>query len=229
MSNCVLGMYISKLALKGELNCQNQAVLTYDICYPRFQSGKFKNAAMTMNNFYRCSAAELKRRYEKELYCMAVNDLKCRESGDFPTYQGVQDFKVCYNGNCTLSVYYDKYEFTGGAHGTTLRCSDTWNLQSGLRMKISDFFSPCVNFCDYVTGAVKAEIKRQIDCGEVSYFDDWEKLVNKTFNQRSFYLTEKGVTVYFQQYDIAPYAAGIRNFCIPFEEGKVIEPCCKSC
>ena len=37
-------------------------------------------------------------------------------------------------------------------------------------------------------------------------------MVIDNFNPKSFFITNKGVSVYYQQYDIAPYSSGIRVF-----------------
>ncbi|MFU2363539.1 MAG: RsiV family protein, partial [Clostridiales bacterium] len=36
----------------------------------------------------------------------------------------------------------------------------------------------------------------------------------ETINFDSYYLTPKGIVIYFQQYDIAPYSSGLPEFLI---------------
>ena len=52
-----------------------------------------------------------------------------------------------------------------------------------------------------------------------TYFDDYAKLIQNTFNPDSFYLFPGGVVIYFQQYDIAPYATGLPEFVLPVPPG----------
>lgn len=40
--------------------------------------------------------------------------------------------------------------------------------------------------------------------------------MNDTFNDDNFFTTPAGVTVFYQQYDIAPYASGIVEFTVPY-------------
>lgn len=61
---------------------------------------------------------------------------------------------------------------------------------------------------------IEGQIIEQLKTSPQSYFDDYAKLVAKTLNLNSFYLTQDGVVLYFQQYDIAPYAAGFPEFMI---------------
>ncbi len=56
--------------------------------------------------------------------------------------------------------------------------------------------------------AVIDQIEAQNAAGTGAYFDNYRELVPQTFNPAQFYLTPEGLTVYFQQYDIAPYASG---------------------
>ena len=50
------------------------------------------------------------------------------------------------------------------------------------------------------------------------YFDDYQDLIKKNFNPQSFYLTPNGLVIYYQQYEVGPYAAGIIEFTIPYEQ-----------
>ncbi|HWQ73960.1 MAG TPA: RsiV family protein, partial [Syntrophomonas sp.] len=52
---------------------------------------------------------------------------------------------------------------------------------------------------------------------------NYEELVEQTFDVNNFYCTPQGVVVYFQQYDIAPYASGIREFLLPYNRC-IIDP-----
>ena len=57
---------------------------------------------------------------------------------------------------------------------------------------------------------------RKISSAMASYFENYKELINKTFNPNSFYCTPEGISVYYQQYDIAPYSSGIREFLMPY-------------
>jgi len=57
------------------------------------------------------------------------------------------------------------------------------------------------------------------------YFDDYEKNVANYFNPKSFYLVPDGIVIYFQQYEIAPYASGIPQFTIPYS-AYILKPGC---
>jgi hypothetical protein len=59
------------------------------------------------------------------------------------------------------------------------------------------------------------------------YFDNYEQLVSTNFKANNFYLSREGLVIYYQQYDIAPYAAGIPTFVIPYGPGGAKQPGCQ--
>ena len=133
---------------------------------------------------------------------------------------------MIYNRNCVLSLYFDRYEYTGGAHGLTIRSSDTWNVASSSPIRLASLFP----FVDEVDEYVIDNIVEQIDQlvmteSEVfPYFEDYETLVKENYNPNNFYLSHKGIIIYFQQYAIAPYSTGIPEFLISYSMGGPCRP-----
>jgi hypothetical protein len=75
------------------------------------------------------------------------------------------------------------------------------------------------NYKTYILNIVKEQIEQDPSI----YFEDYEKLISQTFNKNNFYCTPDGIIVYYQQYDIAPYSSGIREFLIKYNNC-VIDP-----
>lgn len=164
------------------------------------------------------------------LFQMAKVQYEYLVSNGFPVnrYEIYVSYEVTLNHNCALSIYFDKYEYAGGAHGLTSRESDTWDLKRSKMIYLRNLF-PCG--LDY-SQCIKENIKKQISQirREESYwfFDDYQELVDKNLKEKSFYLSPEGLIIYFQQYDIAPYASGIPTFLIPYGTCGVKVPSCKS-
>ena len=53
---------------------------------------------------------------------------------------------------------------------------------------------------------------KQIEEENDIYFPDYCQLALETFRLENYYLTQKGIVIFFQQYDIAPYSSGIMTF-----------------
>jgi len=154
------------------------------------------------------------------LYEQAIDSYNDSLTNDYPFhgYEAYMEYTITYNENCFLSMFNDKYEFTGGAHGNTVRSSTTWELCCGMIIPIYGFFKPGTNYTQFIID----EITKQADYNMIQkkegiYFDDYKSLIVKNLNLNSFYLSTKGLTIYYQQYDIAPYSTGIVEFTIPYK------------
>lgn len=159
-------------------------------------------------------------RYSKYLYKQAVDSYEYFKANNYPfnTYNAYMEYKITYNENCHLSMYYDKYEFTGGAHGTTTRASNNWYLCNGMNLCLNYFFPPNTDYRQLIINELLNQADYNMQQNPGIYFDDYKGLIIKNFNQNDFYLTPKGITFYFQQYDIAPYSTGIVEFVIPYDK-----------
>lgn len=218
-------LQVHEKILRNELYYNNVLMLTYTIRYPQFASRWFQSAVRRMNLTYRTKALAFKKHCETELYRLAVEQYQYAVQNNFPfmPYEAVMVYSVTYNQNCALSLYFDQYEFTGGAHGNTVRDSATWNLNQGRIMRLAEFFPANRNYRAYIINMVIEQISRD----PTNYFEDYKNLVAQYFNPNSFFLTPEGIVVYFQQYEIAPYATGIPMFIIPYLAGNATEPRCR--
>lgn len=207
-------IFVRTNTLSNELHYDGELVLTYKLEYPEFGGTAYPAALPSINNFYLKKALEYERYIEKELYPLAVEQYKESIEHGYPVrvFEVIQIYKMTYKRFCVLSLYMDRYEYTGGAHGITVRLSQTWNLQRGRMVKLEDLYR-CGS--DY-----KQEILRQvilqIQQNPEFYFEDYEVLVDQNFNAQNFYCTYAGIVVYYQLYEIAPYSSGIREFLIPY-------------
>ena len=220
---------VRTLRLNGALRYNGVPVVKYDIKYPEFYSARYPFAARRMNAFYRQKAAMLYRHIRTDLYSAAVADYKNSIANNFPvhTYEAIQTFNITYNEDCLLSLYMEYYEYTGGAHGSTERTSQTWNMNNGRILPLSAFFRRNFNYTEHLKKIINKQIAEQTADGTGAYFDNYRELVDKTFNPESYYLTPEALAIYFQQYDIAPYSSGIPTFMIPYAEAGVILPDCR--
>lgn len=171
-----------------------------------------------LNAYYSTKAVMYINKNVRNLYQEAMVDYEYSVANQFPVrqYDIYVDFQVTYNRDCILSIYFDRYEYTGGAHGTTVRFSDSWNIGCSRPLTLMDLFPPDTNIREYYISAIIEQIRHEVQNEPMLYFEDYENLVNQYFRPSSFYLTGDGVVIYFQQYEIAPYASGIPEFLIPF-------------
>jgi hypothetical protein len=205
---------VRKKVLAKDLKYNDEILLTYKIEYPVFRSHRFRRCLYRVNRFYRLEALRFQRYCETELFTLAIEQYKGDIANNYPIriFDAVQAYEVTDLDACIVSIYLDRYEYTGGAHGSTIRSSQTWSLQICGLFKLAQLV-----FCppDYQT-YILAEVEAQIMDESVLYFENYQKLIAQTFNKDSFYCTPEGIVVYYQQYDIGPYASGIREFLLPY-------------
>lgn len=187
-----------------KLKYDNVIVLTYKIEYP---SIRYYNI---FNKYNLKIAFDLKEKCETELFNEAVELYKNNKKNGYPimVYEIVKDYHITYNENNMISLYSNEYIFSGGAHGNTIRTSQTWNLNYQRMIPLYYFFD---NNPYFIINVLK-KINNQIKENPENYFDNYCDLVLQTFNEKNFYITQKNIIIYFQQYDIAPYSSGIPTF-----------------
>ncbi len=210
---------VTILEKQWEFYFENTAVLTLTVHYPCVEIPDARQAQSKINgrveeqtrNFYSYASGPL--------YYRAVQEYKDSRAHDFPfrPYDAVLNYTVAYNENCYLSVYRDQYEFTGGAHGITVRRSDTWGLQTGRTLPMAYFFGFYKNFKRKAVGQILMQAEQNSEEDPEIYFKEYKTLIPQYFDPKSYYLMPNGIAVYFQQYEIAPYSSGIVTFVVPYK------------
>lgn len=224
-----------KFVFTDKLYHNNTLLLSYEILYPQFQLDRNQGltpeteaeAIEQLNQFYKRKAEEFEH-YAREILFLqsaqSYQELKEMQNPAIP-YEAYCDYKITFLSDCFVSLYYDYYLFTGGAHGTTLRLSDTWNLETGAKAGLESFFPDNPNYREDILTSISTYIKEQQENPDstenTDYFENASDSVFTEFNENSFYLTPEGIVIYFQQYDIAPYSSGIMQFLIPFRNDSI--------
>lgn len=204
--------------LKDTLYLRNVPIFTYNIQFPAFTTSCTTTAACAINCYYNRLAKKSETQARTTLYSRALENAQYIPSSPppFNPYVFQSDYKITYNWGCTTSLYFDNYTYLGGAHGSTQRISQTWDFRTGCRMTLRNFFPCCTNYVEFLYESIEMQIAARLDESPSSYFDDYKQLLRKTFRPENFYLTSNGLVIYYQQYDIAPYATGITEFLLPF-------------
>ncbi|MGF7047926.1 hypothetical protein J2T13_002432 [Paenibacillus sp. DS2015] len=123
-------------------------------------------------------------------------------------YDFRQDFLVTFNREGILSVVIDQSSYTGGAHGSTVREGLTFSLKSGMQLELGDLLKADPNYKQTLDNMLKERTKNE------SFAD-----VSAGLNAKpDFYVREGGIAILYQQYEIAPYAAGFPTYEFNFSE-----------
>ncbi len=220
-------MKIQKEVFKDTLVYQGDPVLTYQIEYPYLVPEKPTAEIQQINDYYKQLAEHLVQYAKDILYPLQVDQYQMAKQGNDPLRIGelMLTYHVAYDKSCLISFFFDQYEYMGGAHGSTERSSQTWNVDTGQKIKLAQVFCCTNEYKEETVAMIKKEIEDQIQRGVDRYYIDCLRDVDHMFQEDHFYLTSQGVIIYFQQYEIAPYASGIPEFQLGYSDKIVLPPC----
>lgn len=209
---------IEKRELKDELKYKDTVILTYRIEYPEIVSSDYNYGKNIFNKYNKEKALSYENYVKTELYNNAKELYEYNNANGYPimVYEIVTDFTITYNEDAFVSLYADQYVFSGEAHGNTIRSSQNWDLSSGMILPLYYFYPNDPYFILEILRSIIEQIRIEMQEGVNQYFDNYCQLVVESFNPDNFYLTKDSITIFFQQYDIAPYSSGIPVFNIPY-------------
>lgn len=198
--------------LQKEMKYENTVVLKYHIEYPEIVMDwqQNRNGIKKFNDYNLKMALQTQQKAENELYKEAIELYKYNKENGYPQmmYELYREYQITLNQENAVSMYIDEYIFSGGAHGTTTRTSQTWNLMLGKMVELYELYPNEPYFLLDILRKINREISENIEI----YFADPYPLVVEYFNPESYYIDNGKVVIYFQQYDIAPYSSGIIEF-----------------
>jgi Protein of unknown function (DUF3298). len=132
-------------------------------------------------------------------------------------------YKISYYKDKTVSIRFYNYQFTGGAHGSEVVNFRTYDLKTGKRLSYSDIFKSDYQYLTSLWRNAEPQVLvayKQRGWANDAYSLEWvrEGAGPNAGNYRNFYLTDKGLVIYFGQYQVAPYAAGTVEVPIKYEK-----------
>ena len=111
-----------------------------------------------------------------------------------------------------VSYRASKYTYTGGAHGMTVETCLNFDIKTGALVKESDIFSD--GYESIVSGLLTKHLPEAFENNE-----ELNMLFQREISPNgNFSVSEKGITYTFNQYEIGPYALGIIEITIPWNE-----------
>ena len=113
-------------------------------------------------------------------------------------------YKIRTNEKGILSISIEVYWFSGGAHGMTVLKSVTFDVATGRIYRLKDLFK---QNADYVK-RLSDIIKRQIQERNIPVIVDFTSIKP----DQDFYIENRTLVIYFQLYELAPYAYGFVSF-----------------
>ena len=197
---------------------KDEAVLIeYTIKYPQIKEAGNHTGLVKINEFYKEQFNEMTEKDYQESKRMAEEDYQeAIEAGyDFRNHALGNDFEVTYNNDGLLSINNIEYTYWGGAHPNSFRESSFFDINTGQKLTLGKLLNKEE---DKALKDVLAEVRKQIEekgTDGFYLFEDAKELLEDSYYENDFYFDGENLVIYFQQYAIAPYAAGFPEFKIP--------------
>lgn len=159
----------------------------------------------------------IQRKINKEI--LNLVNLLIREQGYYvnprTTIDGTFELKTNELGVLSLSII--NYAFSGGAHGLTIIKSLSFNVKTGSVSSLAELFKPGSidapppqNYVDRLSNIVARQIKER----DLPLLNEFTSISP----DQDYYIADKCLVLYFQLYELAPYAYGFPYFPISVYE-----------
>ena len=135
-------------------------------------------------------------------------------------------FDVLRNDGTTLSVLREVYENLGGAHPMITYQAETFDIATQGRLLLGDLFSVAE---DVYSARLQDMILAQMDQKEtetgVLYYDFAREQLMTLHDPLDFALTEDCLLIFYNEYALAPHAAGPQHFYLPLSDlSDIVKP-----
>jgi hypothetical protein len=127
---------------------------------------------------------------------------------------------IRYNENHIISIGFEKYGYTGGAHGINIMKYVVLDMHQNKRLELEDIFGE-----DYQLQLIKLLDKKLRRINGIlpdENLRDAGFLVDQMEISDNFYVNNEGIGFFYNVYQISPYAAGSTELFLPFAELKNI-------
>ncbi len=132
-----------------------------------------------------------------------------------PCFAGVS-YSIQLNNSDYLSLLINYSEYTGGAHGNYYSEASTYDKKTESILSLSDVFKDGVDYMPLLEEEVLKAIENKRKTSEYGdMLHSWYEGLKEEFVV--FTLEEDGLGIYFQPYEIGPYAEGAPSFILPYE------------
>lgn len=191
---------------------------TIESVYPEI-SGVDAATAAKFNQAVKKIVADSNDEYRKSLADFTAADIKSLPGGAGLSNEVSYDVALANNDLVSLTFY--DYSYTGGAHGNTSSTTINYDLKNNRELKLADVFEPNANYLKAISDYAIADLKPRV--GEMSD-DEWlsKGAAAEAENFQSWNLTNKGLMITFDQYQVAAYAAGPQTVVIPYAKLQTI-------
>jgi hypothetical protein len=149
-------------------------------------------------------------------FMASYEKLQSENPSDTFGWEGKAEGKVAYTSEKIVNIEIDHYTFTGGAHGYSVKRSLIFDLETGKSIIHKSLFKDLMGFTKFA----EARFRKQFNIAPNTPINSGGLMFeNETFSlPETIFLTNKGLLLYYNTYEIASYANGPQQLLIPYAE-----------
>ena len=115
-------------------------------------------------------------------------------------------------GHDVLSVLFVNFFYLGGAHPGSYHWSLNYDFTTGQELSLGDLFVPGSAYLERIAEYCSEQLRQHLE------FDIWEDGAAPTSeNYQVWTITSGGLLIIFDEYQVAPYAAGPQQVIVPYD------------
>ena len=154
--------------------------------------------------------SEYEKRYEEMLNSYLNNSEKSKNERTKKSELIVKQ-RVSYNKNNLVSIVSERYEYTDGFNGQSVRYVNNIDTKNNKKLLLADIFN------DDAYREMLNQRLEKISLDE-KYSDLWERPKITDKQNEYFYFTDKGLVIFYPPYELSYYSRGFVEFTIPYED-----------
>jgi hypothetical protein len=209
-------LILDTITYKETLVEDETTLLEIDLNQPILTSEHTVNAHELINDFYRQLLDKEKSYAIDYSLPLAKDDFSySQEELTYPflKHELYSYYDVKTNNGKHLSILNTLSEYTGGAHYNHFFSSSTFDVKTGKQVSLYDVLSLSKDLADdIILKQVEETIENQLNNGDAFYFENYKSNIRIAYNPEQFYLQDDRVFIYYQIYDLAPFALGLITF-----------------
>jgi hypothetical protein len=204
-----------EIASKSIKESNKKLMYEIDAQYPQLTGGNNPNFEK-FNQAARASVTRKVAGFKKDMQPEGEDEEEPRPEGSMGSDLSV-GYDVLLAQDDLVSIKFDvSTYFQGAAHPNSYADVLNFDLKNGKQLKLSDLFKPGAKYLPAIAAYCINDLKKQAkDKGLLD--EEIEKgAAAKSDNYESWTITKRGLSIHFDPYQVAPYAAGPQFVLVPY-------------
>ena len=151
-----------------------------------------------------------------ESYFTATEGIEDISSSASLNWEKNLSMDIRHNENNIVSIKFEKYAYTGGAHGISMTEYAVCDLVKNKKLTLNDIFKE--NAKVEIDNILDTKLRKLNGLNSEESLRDAGFFVDRVEWSDNFFINNQGIGFFYNVYEIAPYASGTTELFIPFTE-----------